>query len=98
MAKFVYSIAKNACISYMSFELNCSYHFCVSFEKDSNFCFQSKKTKALFSKLKELMTVCQENLYYTQKLLKQAYNKGVMSKNYIPDDKIWLNSKYIKIK
>ena len=42
------------------------------------------------------MTVCLENLYYTQKLKKWAYNKAVKPKSYIPDDKIWLNSKYIK--
>ena len=44
------------------------------------------------------MTVCQENLHHAQKLQKQAHDKGVKLKSYIPDDKIWLNSKYIKTK
>ena len=44
------------------------------------------------------MTVCQKNLDYAQKLQKQAYNKSVKPKSYAPDDKVWLNSKYLKIK
>ena len=48
--------------------------------------------------LKKLMIVYYQNLYYTQKLQKQAHNKGTQSKSYFSSDKIWLNSKYIKIK
>ena len=44
------------------------------------------------------MLVCQENLYHTQKLQKQAYNKNIKPKRYISGDKVWLNSKYIKTK
>ena len=44
------------------------------------------------------MTVCRKNLYHAQKLQKQAYNKGGKPKSYAPDDKVWLNSKYIKTK
>ena len=42
------------------------------------------------------MIVCQENLYYTQELQKQAHDKGVKPQSYAPGEKIWLNSKYIK--
>ena len=44
------------------------------------------------------MIVCQENLYHVQELQKRAHNKGVKPKSYVSDDKVWLNSKYIKIK
>ena len=44
------------------------------------------------------MTICRKNLYHTQKLQKQAHNKGVKPKSYTFSDKVWLNSKYIKTK
>ena len=46
----------------------------------------------------KLITVCQKNLYHAQELQKQAHDKGVKLKSYAPEDKIWLNSKYIKTK
>ena len=42
MAEFAYNNAKNACTSYTPFELNCSYHPYVSFDKDTNLCFRLK--------------------------------------------------------
>ena len=50
------------------------------------------------AELQELMNVCQEILHHAQEVLKQAYDKGVKYKNYVPDDKVWLNSKYLKTK
>lgn len=44
------------------------------------------------------MTIYKENFYYTQKLWKQANDKTVKPKNYILDNKVWLNNKYIKTK
>ena len=44
------------------------------------------------------MTFCRKNFYHAQELQKRAYNKGVNLRSYAPGDKIWLNSKYIKIK
>ena len=38
------------------------------------------------------------NLHHTQKLQKQAYNKGVKPRSYASGNKVWLNSKYIKTK
>ena len=38
MAKFAYNNTKNASIGHTPFELNCGYHFYVSFEEDTNFC------------------------------------------------------------
>ena len=44
------------------------------------------------------MIVCQENLHHVQELQKRAHNKGVKPWSYVSDEKVWLNSKYIKIK
>ena len=44
------------------------------------------------------MTICCKNLHYAQKLQKRAYNKGFKPRSYAFDDKVWLNSKYIKTK
>ena len=44
------------------------------------------------------MTICQEHFHHTQELQKQAHDKVVKPRRYAPDDKVWLNSKYIKTK
>ena len=44
------------------------------------------------------MIVCKKNFCYTKKLQKQVYNKGVKSRSYVFNNKIWLNIKYIKMK
>ena len=44
------------------------------------------------------MIIYQENLHHAQELQKQAHNKGVKLRSYVPSDKVWLNSKYIKTK
>ena len=54
--------------------------------------------KELSNKLRELMTVCRENLHHAQELQKQAHDKSVKLRSYVPSNKVWLNSKYIKTK
>ena len=98
MAKFAYNNAKNTSIGHTPFKLNCGYHLHVFFEKNTDFCFQSKTAKELSSKLKNLMTLYRENLYHTQKLEKRAYNKSVKPRGYTPGNQVWLNNKYIKTK
>ena len=44
------------------------------------------------------MFVCRENLHHAQELQKRAHDKGVKPRSYLPGDKVWLNSKYIKTK
>ena len=56
---------------------------------------KSKLADELSAELQKLMIVCQKNLYHTQELQKQAYNKSVKPKSYSPVDKLWLNSKYL---
>ena len=98
MAEFVYNNTKNTSTGHTPFELNCGYYPRVSFKKDTDPCFQSKTADELLAELWELMTICWENLYYTQELQKRADNKGVKSKSHAFSDKVWLNSKYIKTK
>ena len=59
---------------------------------------KSKSVDELLAELQELMIICHKNLHHTQELQKQAHNKGVMARSYTLNDKVWLNSKYIKTK
>ena len=42
------------------------------------------------------MIVCQQNFYHVQKFQKQHYNKKIKPQSYVLNNKIWLNSKYVK--
>ena len=64
MAEFAYNNAKNASTGHTPFELNCGYHSCVSYKEDLDPRSKSKTVDELAGKLRELMTSCQENLYY----------------------------------
>ena len=44
------------------------------------------------------MIICYKNLHHAHDLQKQANDKGVKPRSYAFDEKIWLNSKYIKSK
>ena len=44
------------------------------------------------------MSICRENLHHAQKLQKQAHDRDTKPKSYVSGNKVWLNSKYIKIK
>ena len=70
MVEFAYNNAKNASISHMPFELNCKYYLRVFYKEDLNLRSKLKTAEKRFSKLQELMTVCQQNLHHTQKLQK----------------------------
>ena len=98
MTEFVYNNAKNASIVHTSLELNYGYHPRVFFKEDIDFYLIVCSTNKLAEKLRELMEVCCQNLLYTQELQKRAYDKGVKNRSYTPGKKVWLNSKYIKMK
>ena len=68
MAEFAYNNAKNASTSHTPFKFNCGYHLCVFFEEDTDPHFRSKTADELLAKLRELMTVCRENLHHAQEL------------------------------
>ena len=44
------------------------------------------------------MSMCRENLQHTQEFQKHYHDKHTKPKSYVPGDKVWLNSKYIKTK
>ena len=96
--KFIYNNAKNASTSYKPFELNCKYYLCIFYEKDLDSCSKLRIAEKPFSKLQELMAVCQQNLYHAQKLQKQAHNKGVKPQSYASGNKVWLIRKHLKNK
>ena len=98
MAEFTYNNTKNASIGYTPFELNCSFHPQVFFEDNVNPCSRFRSANELAKELKELIDICQQNLLYTQKLQKRAYDKSMKPQSYAPGEKVWLNSKYIKTK
>ena len=98
MAEFAYNNAKNASTGYTPFELNCGYHPRVSYKEDLDPRSKSRTAEELSSELRELMTVCQQNLHHAQKLQKRGHNKGVKPRSYAPGDKIWLSNKHLKTK
>ena len=98
MAEFVYNNAKNISFHHTSFVLNYGYLPQIFYKKDVDSYFKSKSANELSVELRELIIICKKNLYYAQKLQKRAYNKDIKPKSYIPDNKVWLNSKYIKTK
>ena len=98
MAKFAYNSTKNANTGHTPFELNYDFHPRVFFEDDVNSCFRSRSANKLAKELRELMDICQQNLLHAQKVQKRAHNKSVNPQSYAPREKVWLNTKYIKIK
>ena len=98
MAKFACNNANNASTSFTSFELNCGYHPRVSYKEDLDSRSKSRTAEELSSELRELMTVCQQNLHHAQELQKRGHDKGVKPQSYAPGDKVWLSSKYLKTK
>ena len=98
MAKFAYNNAKNSSIGRTPFELNCGYHAWVSFEEDTSPCSQLKSADELSAGLRDLITVCRENLQHAQELQKRAHDNSFKPRSYVPSDKVWLNNKYIKTK
>ena len=96
MAKFVYNNTKNASTGRILFKLNYGYHPQVSFKNNVDLHSKSCSANKLAKKLRELIDICQQNLFYAQKLQKKAYDKDVKPQSYALKEKIWLNSKYIK--
>ena len=98
MAKFAYNNAKNVCTGYTPFELNGDFHPRVSYQEDVNPRSKSKTTDQLGTELDTLMSMCRENLQHAQELQKRYHNKHAKPRSYALDDKVWLNSQYIKTK
>lgn len=82
MTKFIYNNTKNISLDYTFLKLNYEYHLYVFSEEDIDLCLKSHSAKKLAKELKSQMSICQQNLIYTQKLQKLANNKKVMKHNY----------------
>ena len=63
MAEFIYINAKNANTNYTLFELNYGYHSQVFFKDNIDSSFKSHSANELVKELKELMNICQQNLF-----------------------------------
>lgn len=68
--EFVYNNTKNVSTSHMLFELNYQYHPRISFEDKTDPHSKSYSVNKLVKKLRNLMSICQQNLFYAQKLQK----------------------------
>ena len=95
MAEFAYNNAKNTSTGYTSFELNCGFYPRASYKEDVDLRSQSKSADELATELRELMTICRENLQHAQELQKRHHDKATKPRSYAPGDKVWLNSQYI---
>ena len=70
MAEFAYNNVKNANTGHTSFELNFDYHLRMLYEEDVDSRSQSKSADKLLAEFRELMIVCQKNLYHTLRTAK----------------------------
>ena len=64
MAEFAYNNAKNSSTGHTPFKLNCGYHPRVFFEENTDPRSELKSADELSAELRDLMTVCRENLYH----------------------------------
>lgn len=65
IAKFIYNNTKNASIGYIFFKFNYSYYFYILYKENLDPYSKLKMINKLASKLKDLITLYWENLYYT---------------------------------
>ncbi len=81
-------------------ELNSILHkkFVANPNSEDSCVSQSKAANELATKLRDLITVCMDNLQHAQELQKQYHEKNAKPGSYVPGQKVWLNSKYIKTK
>ena len=68
MAEFTYNNAKNTSTNHTPFKLNYSYHPQVFFKDNFDFCSKSCSANKLAKELRELINICQQSLFYGQKL------------------------------
>ena len=68
MAKFIYNSAKNTNISHMLFKFYCDYYLKILFKENVNICSKSCFADKLTEKLRELIEVYYQNLFYIQEL------------------------------
>lgn len=85
-------------MSHILFELNYKYHCRVFFKDEVDFYSKSRFVNKLTNKLRELIQICCQNLFYIQKLLKKVSDEKIKNQSDVFSNKVWLNNKYIKTK
>lgn len=75
IAKLAYNNTKTDSIRSMLFELNCRYYPRICYKNNVNSYSSSKSVDKLATRLKNLMAAYRNNIYYEQKMQKQAYSK-----------------------
>ena len=98
IAEFAYNNTKNASTSHTLYDINCGYYPKVLFKKDVDSYSKFRSANKLADELRALIEISCQHLLHVQKLEKRVYYKRVKDRSYTPGQKIWLNSKYIKIK
>ena len=94
--EFAYNNAKKASTGYMPFELNCGYLFRMLYEEEVDPRSKSKSADELSIELRKLMIVYCKNLHHAHEPQKRDNNEGVKPTSCTSNEKVWLNSKYIK--
>ena len=98
MAKFAYNNVKNASTGYTPFELNCSFHLQLFFEDTVDPCSRSCSVNKIAKGAKGTGRYLSIKPTPCPKTPKRAHDKGVKPWGYTTEEKVWLNSKYIKTK
>ena len=68
------------------------------YKKNVNPYSKYKSVDKILIKLRKMIIICKENIYHILKPLKQANDKNIKLRSFFLSNKVWLNSKYIKIK
>lgn len=68
MVKFTIKNTKNTSTSYISFDLNCSYYFCISYKENIDPHSKLKSADKFLVELQEFIAICYQKLYFAQKL------------------------------
>lgn len=98
MAEFVYNNVNNTITGHISFKLNFGHHPRVSFGNETDPHSKSRSTNEPANELRNLKSICQQNLMHAQELQKHTPDKGMKPYSYAPGKKVWLTSKYIRTK
>lgn len=98
MAKFAYNIIKNVSIYHILFKLKYDEYLHISFKDKIDPCLNFYLANELVKELRNLRSICQQNLFYTQQFQKQVYDITIKFYNYILGEKIRFNNIYISTK
>lgn len=97
IATFTSNNIKNVSTSYTLFQLKSNFHPKVSYKEDIHLYPKSNTADKLADKLRDLMSICMDDFPYVQELQKCYVDKYAKPRSCASDNKVQLNSQYIKI-